>query len=336
VPYQFLVGSGTPTDVFPIGDGSFLGGTSDTDWELDLRVIDQYGVPVLGTPVNFSVLQGGGQVTGGDTQSYALGEAAGFVNLGPNQGDQIFNATVGSLSVQFDGYARFYPAITPNRVVDGATFQVGQGLAPGSYITIFGTALSDATQVESTTSLPVALSDVSVSFDGGGLSLPGHLAYVSAGQINVQIPWEFQGQTSVAMKVTVSALPSNVYTVPLAPASPGVFAIVDATANVVVTGATPVKRGDTLVIYANGLGAVSNQPGSGEPSPSQPLAATMVNPTVTIGGMVAPLIFSGLTPGNVGLYQVNVTVPSNAPTGNQPLVIGVNALNSPATSVVVQ
>ncbi|HLK69238.1 MAG TPA: S8 family serine peptidase [Bryobacteraceae bacterium] len=336
VPYQFLVGNGTPADVFPIGNGGFLGGTNDVGWELDLRVVDQFGVPVLGTPVNFSVLQGGGTVTGGDNQSFALGNAAGFVNLGPNQGDQIFKATAGSLSMQFNGYARFYPAITPNRVVDGASFQVGQGLAPGSYITIFGTALSDATQVESTTSLPVALSDVSVSFDGGGLSLPGHLAFVSPGQINVQIPWEFQGQSSVSMKVTVSLLPSNVYTVPLAPVSPGVFAVVDATSGAVVTATTPVKRGDSLVIYANGLGAVSNQPASGEPSPSKPLAQTTATPTVTIGGVATGFIFSGLTPNSVGLYQVNVTVPSNVPTGNQQLVVTINGANSQPVTVLVQ
>jgi minor extracellular serine protease Vpr len=338
IPYQYLVGSGTPTDVFPIGNGGFLGGTSDTGWEIDLRVVDQFGVPVIGTPVTFSVLQGGGKVTGGDNQSFALGNAAAFVNLGPNQGDQIFRATlpVANLTLQFNGYARVYPAITSNRVVDAASFQVGQGLAPGSYITIFGTALADATQVESTTSLPVALSDVSVSFDGGGLSLPGHIHFVSPGQINVQIPWEFQGQSSVAMKVTISFLPSNVYTVPLAPASPGVFAIVNVTSGLVVTGNTPVKRGDALVIYANGLGAVSNQPASGEPSPAQPLASTRATPVVTIGGSTAPLIFSGLTPGSVGLYQVNVTVPSGAPAGNQPLVITVNGISSKATSVLVQ
>jgi uncharacterized protein (TIGR03437 family) len=340
VPYQFLVGSGTPTDAFPIGNGGFLGGTNDTDWELDVRVIDQYGVPVIGTPLTFNVVQGGGKVTGGDAQSFALGNAAGFVNLGPNQGDQIFNATVpaGGLTVQFNGYARVYPAITASRVVDAASFQVGKGLAPGSYITIFGTALSDATQVESTTSLPVALSDVSVSFDGGGLSLPGHIHFVSPGQINVQIPWEFQGQSSVSIKVTISQLPSNVYTVPLAPVSPGVFAIVDSTSGAVITGSTPVKRGDVLVIYANGLGAVSNQPASGEPSPGppQPLATTSVNPSVTIGGSTAPLIFSGLTPGSVGLYQVNVTVPSDAPTGSQPLVIAINGVSSQAQTIVVQ
>ena len=336
VPYQYLVGSGTPTDVFPIGNGGFLGGTNDTDWELDLRVVDQFGVPVLGTPVTFNVIQGGGKITGGDTQSYALGEAAGFVTLGGNQGDQIFNANVGGLTVQFNGYARFYPAINSNGVVDGATFKIGQGLAPGSYVSILGTALSDATQVESTASLPVALSDVSVSFDGGGLSLPGRISYVSPGQINVQIPWEFQGQSSVAMKVTVSGLPSNVYNAPLAAASPGVFAIVDATSNVVVTASTPVKRGDALVIYANGLGAVSNQPASGEPSPAQPLAQTTGTTTVTIGGSGAAVAFSGLTPNSVGLYQVNVTVPGNAPTGNQPLVISAGGMNSPATTVLVQ
>jgi uncharacterized protein (TIGR03437 family) len=142
----------------------------------------------------------------------------------------------------------------------------------------------------------------------------------------------------VAVKVTVSQLPSGVYTVPLAPVSPGVFAIVDATSGLVVSGSTPVKRGDALVIYANGLGPVSNQPASGEPSPGppQPLAATSVSPTVTIGGSTATLIFSGLTPGSVGLYQVNVTVPVDAPTGNQPLVIALNGINSKATSVLVQ
>src|SRR5205823_11742688 len=105
---------------------------------------------------------------------------------------------------------------------NAATFQVGQGLAPGSYISIFGNLLADATAIASTPALPLSLASVAVSFDGGGLSLPGHLHFVSPDQVNVQIPWEFQGQTSVKMKVTVSdLLYSNVYTVPLAAYSPG-------------------------------------------------------------------------------------------------------------------
>ena len=347
IPYQYLVGSGVPADAFPIGNGGFAGGTNDTDWELDLRVVDQFGVPVVGTPVTFNVLQGGGKITGGDAQSFALGEAAAFVNLGPNQGDQLFNATIpaGGLTVPFNGFARVYPTIPPGGVVNGATFVVGQGLAAGSYITIMGTALSDATQAESTTSLPVALSDVSVSFDGGGLSLPGHISYVSPGQINVQIPWEFQGQTSVAMKVTVSALPSNVYSVPLAAYSPGILeyndngrlSAVAQDINFKLIGhANPAQRGKAIQIYMIGLGPVSNQPASGEPSPAQPLAMTNVTPSVSIGGSAAQVIFSGLTPQNVGLYQVNVIVPNDAPTGNQPLLITVNGINAKTTTVLVQ
>src|SRR6185369_4495642 len=133
--------------------------------------------------------------------------------------------------------------------------KAGQGLAPGSYISIFGTALADATQVESTAELPVSLSDVSVNFDGGGLSLPGHIHFVSPGQINVQIPWEFAGQSSVAMKVTTSFLPSFIYTVPLNQYSPGIFEFTDngrksAVAQdisfALITAANPAQRGKAV------------------------------------------------------------------------------------------
>jgi len=86
----------------------------------------------------------------------------------------------------------------------------------------------------------------------------------------------------------------------------------------------------------NGLGPVSNQPASGEPSPSQSLAATTATPTVTIGGVAAQVIFSGLTPGAVGLYQVNAVVPATAPTGNQPIVVSVNGVNSQTSNIAVQ
>jgi minor extracellular serine protease Vpr len=346
LPFQYLVGTNIPAAAYTLNNGGFLGGTNDTRWELDLRVVDAYGVPVVGVPVTFKAVSGGGVITGGDQQSFALGNSAVFVNLGPTQGGQIFNATVGGLTTEFDGFARAYPAISPNQVVDAATGQVGKGLAPGSYISIYGTALADATNVESTPSLPVSLSSVSVSFDGGGLSLPGHIHFVSPGQVNVQIPWEFLGQTSVQMKVTVSDyLSSNVYTVPLAASSPGIFEYTDNGRKSVVaqdvafnliSQANAAQRGKAIQIYANGLGAVSNQPASGEPSPAQPLAATSVLPVVTIGGVTAQVVFSGLTPGAVGLYQVNVVVPSSLSPGNQTLVISVNGLPSQTSNIAVQ
>jgi minor extracellular serine protease Vpr len=70
-----------------------------------------------------------------------------------------------------------------------------------------------------------------------------------------------------------------------------------------VTASNPAQRGHYLIIYANGLGPVDNPPVTGETTPAQPLARTLVTPTVTIGGKPAEALFSGLTPGSIGLYQ---------------------------------
>jgi minor extracellular serine protease Vpr len=334
VPYQYLVGSGVPADIYPVFNGSFLGGPGDTNWLLGFRVVDSFGVPVANLPVQFTVTQGGGKIALGDAQTDVFGGAGAYVNLGTSLGDQIFTATAGNLSIRFDGYVRNYPAISSNGVVNAATNQAGQGMAAGSYIAIYGSNLADATATASTPSLPVSLSNVAVSFDGGGLSLPGRVYFVSPGQVDVQIPWEFQGQTSVQMKVTaLGYMSSYVYTVPLATYSPGIFAVVDSQSGAVGSA----KRGDTLVIYMNGLGPVSSTPSSGDPTPStQPLASTGVSPSVTIGGSTAQVLFSGLTPGSIGLYQVNATIPSNAPTGTQPLVVTIAGVASQPVNLAVQ
>ncbi|HWC96827.1 MAG TPA: S8 family serine peptidase [Candidatus Sulfopaludibacter sp.] len=347
VPYQFLVGSKVPYDIFPVANGGFLGGVGDNAsdqlaWFLAFRLVDQYGVPVLNTPVQFSVVKGGGSIYLGDPQTTNYGLAAADVNLGNAQGDQFFQAAAGGLSYTFQGYARNYPAITNNGVVDAATGKVGQGLAPGSYISIFGNSLADSTAVYSTPYLPVSLAFTSISFDGGGLSLPGRIHFVSPGQVNVQIPWEFQGQTSVQMTVWSNYLPSAVYTVPLAAYSPGFFAnsgnaaVVDFNSGSVVTAASPAKRGDTIELYVNGLGQVSNTPASGDPASTTVLSQVPQNPTVTLGGVNCPVSFAGLAPGYIGLYQVNAQIPANAPTGNQQLVITIGGVASPGSNLPVQ
>src|SRR5262249_11003761 len=162
-----------------------------------------------------------------------------------------------------------------------------------------------------------SLSDVSVSFDVEGISHPGRLHFVSPKQVNVQIPWEFQGKSSVAVKVTIGNLQSYVVNVPLAAYSPGVFEIGGLAAAqdanfALINSARPARRGEAIVIYANGLGPVNNQPASGEASPGVPLAGVTGGVSVMIGGVSAQVLFGGLTPGVVGLYQINVIVPQNA------------------------
>lgn len=353
VPYQFLVPDNVPADVFPILDGSFTGGVGDTGWGMALRVIDQYGVPPAfppGVPVNFAVTAGGGSFTKAsdcfngvcvDNQTFMLGNAYAFLDFGSSTGPQTVTATVGNMSLEFDGFARPYPTISANGVVNAASGQVGQGLAAGSYAAIYGTALSDALQLESTAALPVSLSQVYVSFDAPGISQPGHIHFVSPGQVNVQIPWEFQGQSSVDIKVGTGALQGPVYHVPLAPVSPGIFEISGVAAAedlkfAVIGPNHPAQRGQPLALFVNGLGPVSNPPASGAPSSGTQLSTTVNTVTVTIGGSNAPVSFAGLTPGVVGLYQINLTVPSDIAAGNQQVVVMVGGVSSKASVLPVQ
>src|ERR1019366_5317932 len=171
---------------------------------------------------------------------------------------------------------------------------------------------------------------------GAGKSLPGHFHFISPGQINVQIPWEFQGQSSVQMKVTLYGyLWGALYTVPLATYSPGIFAVTDGVSNAVISAANPAIRGGSIVIYANGLGPVDAAQSSGDPASATALTRTNMAPTVTLGGSPATLLFSGLTPGSVGLYQVNVAVASGAPSGTPPLKLSIGGQDA-TVNVVVQ
>jgi uncharacterized protein (TIGR03437 family) len=63
------------------------------------------------------------------------------------------------------------------------------------------------------------------------------------------------------------------------------------------------------------MGATNPSTSAGLPAPSDPLATTIVQPEVSLGGVRLPVAFSGLTPGQIGVYQINVGVPSNTPTG---------------------
>ena len=89
-----------------------------------------------------------------------------------------------------------------------------------------------------------------------------------------------------------------------------------------VTASNPVRRNDSLNIYAAGLGLTSPLVAAGTVSPSNPVANAVVPPTVTLGGTGLPVTFAGLAPGQIGVFQISVTVPSSTPLGlSMPLTI---------------
>jgi uncharacterized protein (TIGR03437 family) len=165
---------------------------------------------------------------------------------------------------------------------------------------------------------------------------------VSSGQVNIQVPWELKGQTSAQVKVTVNETSwGNVVTVPLADYSPAFFgsstlvAAVDLNGKVIKSN-HPAIPGQTIQLFANGLGPVTHQPASGNPAPSSPLAETTTKPVVMIGNQEATVSFSGLAPGFAGLYQINAEVPSTLTAGTYSITVAIGGLASPASQLPVE
>jgi uncharacterized protein (TIGR03437 family) len=240
-------------------------------------------------------------------------------------------------------------APAPAAALNSASVSATTQISPGSWVTILGDRLANGTSIASGT-FPPSLLGTAVMI--GSTALP--LDYVSPTQVNALLPFSLTPNTIASLTIQRSGTESVPIEVTIADLGPAIFAVngvgtgqgavTIATSGVLAApvgafpGSQPVKRGDYLAIYCTGLGAVNNTPADGAPAPSSsPLATTLANPTVTIGGVPAVVSYSGLAPGLVGLYQVNVQVPDNTPTGNAVnLAITVGSLTSNTVTVAVQ
>ena len=216
-----------------------------------------------------------------------------------------------------------------DRVVNAADFS--QPIAPGGLITVFGTNLSPITQATTSGSLPTALADSCLQVNGLGVPV----LFVSPTQINGQLP-NFDGNTTLTV-YTPGGVSDN-FNLTILPAAPSVFriasvgpdgtsaAILRSSNNQLVTPSNPIHRNDTIVIYATGLGRTSPEVPPGTPAPTDELAGVIIPPVVTIGGVPVAVEFAGLTPGQIGVYQINVRMNSRIPLGlSVPLVISQGA-----------
>jgi uncharacterized protein (TIGR03437 family) len=238
----------------------------------------------------------------------------------PDNRGRLGNARV---SVQL-GAADPLPSITPTGIVNAAgPTPYTLGLAPGSLAIAYGNFLLDSPSIATDLPLPDSLAGLSVQF-GNGMSAP--ILAASNGKVTFQIPWEMAEQSQTTLSVTVNGRTSTAQPLALTPFAPAVFstngqgtgqaAVYDGS-NRLVDASNPATPGSTVVqIYCTGLGVVqNNQPATGFPAPAQPLSATATIPQVSIGNVPAPVLFSGLVPGLVGVYQVNVLVPASLAAG---------------------
>jgi uncharacterized protein (TIGR03437 family) len=88
-----------------------------------------------------------------------------------------------------------------------------------------------------------------------------------------------------------------------------------------VSAASPARPGEYLVLYLVGMGQTDYPPAAGAASPGNPLARVTSAPVVTLGSSPAPVLFAGLSPGSVGLYQIDIQVPNVPVDGNLMLTV---------------
>jgi uncharacterized protein (TIGR03437 family) len=253
--------------------------------------------------------------------------------------------------------AQTIPVITPGGVVNAASNaragEPGHAVAPGSLISIYGRFLAALTEIARSIPLPIQLSDATVKVVETNTPIP--LQFVSPDQINAQLPWDAlafvpPGTTEATVTIIVERpfLPSDRVSVRVAPVSPGIFALgnlavaVNASDGTLAqpNGSVPglnthgAARGSAIILYANGLGEVDKPVASGSLG-SEPIINTKTRPTVLIGGVEAPVLFSGLAPQFVGVNQVNILIPDNAPAGDAiPVQIRMNGITTTERTTV--
>jgi len=226
-------------------------------------------------------------------------------------------------------------------VVNAADY--GSDIAPGGLISVFGTQLSPINMASAEIPLPTALANSCLSVNG----LPVPILFVSPDQVNAQMPFQAIGNVTLVLHTPGGT--SDNYNLVILPNAPSVFlatvgqetnipTVVRNDDNELVTASHPIHRQSNtdLVIYLTGLGQTSPAVVSGQPSPTNPLALTLLQPTVTLGGVQLPLLYAGLAPGLVGVDQINVSVPFNVPEGMAvPLVIAQGTVSTTIPERVV-
>jgi len=221
------------------------------------------------------------------------------------------------------------PLLTQNGTLNAFAIapEPGVPIAPGTIVQIYGANLAGQTTSASTIPLPGSINQTSVII--GGLMAP--LYFVSPGQINAQVPFELAAGNPYQVIVSANGALSTPNAIQLTSDAPGIaqFAAGQAIAqhlsdNSLITETSPAKPGENIVFYVAGMGLTNPGVASGIASPSTNLPALLDAATLTLNGAPIPpanILFAGLTPTLVGLYQIDFQVPANAPNGDLPLVL---------------
>jgi uncharacterized protein (TIGR03437 family) len=238
------------------------------------------------------------------------------------------------------------PTISSSGVVNAASGAAG--ISPGSWITILGSNLASTVREFQPSDLvdgmlPTSLGGVKVQVNGKA-AFP---YYVSPTQVNILAPADSSAGTAL-VSVTSTAVESNPVSATMRSIFPGLFTAskyvraVRQSDSVIINGtgasegsyasAAAARPGDLLQLYATGLGPTNSTIDIGRVFDGAYPTNSPV--TVTIGGGDAEVSFAGLV--GLGLYQINVKVPSGLAAGDQAVVVTTGGISSPSSGALLK
>jgi uncharacterized protein (TIGR03437 family) len=238
------------------------------------------------------------------------------------------------------------PSITSRGIVP--VYSTVNTIQPGEWVSIYGANLASSTAIWNG-NFPKSLGGTSVTINGNA----AYLWFVNATQINLQAPDDTAtGSVPVVVTTANGAFTSTVTLAQLAPSfslldtkhvagiilrtdgsgsqGAGTYDIIGPTGNSLGYPTVAAKAGDTIELFAVGLGPTSpavpaGQAFSGSAPTTNPLTLLINNVSVTPA-------FAGLS--SAGLYQINLTVPAALGTGDVSLVAIAGGVQTPLNVMI--
>ncbi len=230
------------------------------------------------------------------------------------------------------------PLPTIKSVTNAASYATW-AVSPGELVTIFGTNIGQAAAASATTDpatgkLATTIGGVQVLFNG----IPAPMIYASSTQVSAVVPYEmapvanpsvwikYLGQTSNAYQLTTTTTAPGLFTQNASGSGPGAILNQD---NSVNGPGNQAAKGSIVQVYLTGEGQTSPPSVTGAITtatlpPPQVTPVPLLAVGVTVNGQPALYVYAVEAPGLVaGMMQLNVQIPSNAPSGDLPITVSI-------------
>ena len=300
---------------------------------LIIEVRDEAGQPLPGAGVSFEVAGGSATLDPVLVQSNSVGRASTTVTAGPGVVPITIVARSSGLTVAFNlTVIGRMPVVPLEGFVNSASYT--PEWVPGSAGSIFGVGLTEGVSGvvnANTFPFPITLQGVRVLVNGVPAPITAIVNVNGQEQINIQVPFETPAPATITVTIENNGTSKSFPGIRTVPVQPAIFELIQDAARfaaaahlngTLVTPQNPANPGETISLFLTGMGPIVPAVDTNVAGPI-PAPLTLAEPLVIFGTRNAVVLGSAYAPTFVTLYQINVVVPPDTPTGLRTLVVAI-------------